>query len=339
MKRLLLTAFLVMVGLSITYSQSLQYFELGDHTLESGEILYNATLGYRTFGELNHDSSNVVLMTTWFGGTSEMLSSLIGPDRFIDDSHFFVITVDALGNGVSSSPSNSQEQPDSEFPVITIGDMIATQYRLLNEHFGLNGIYGAVGGSMGGMQIFEWLVQYPGYIDRAVPYVATPRLSTSDLMHLFYIRKLIETGVRNGVPEREIMTLLNIHSDLMGKTPDYFHTNFSIDDVWSYFNELDDSSPGWGSLNDYLVQLNAIIAHDISRTFDGSMEQVAGIINASVLIIIAANDQIVHPAPSLSFAEQIQSGITVLENECGHLTLRCEMDTVSSLIQAFLAQE
>src|SRR3954453_5381929 len=101
-------------------AQDQQFASLGDFKLGSGEVIRDCRIGYRTFGTLNADKSNVVLFTTWAGGTTEQLKSNIGPGRVVDSTKFFVVAVDALGNGVSSSPSNSKLQPRMSFPKFTL---------------------------------------------------------------------------------------------------------------------------------------------------------------------------------------------------------------------------
>jgi hypothetical protein len=93
-----------------SFAQELRFAELGDFRLVSGEVIHDCRLGYRTFGKLNAEKSNAVLFPTWFTGTTENLVGLIGPGKLVDP--------DALGNGVSSSPSNSKQQPRMRFPSI-----------------------------------------------------------------------------------------------------------------------------------------------------------------------------------------------------------------------------
>ncbi len=337
MKIILLPVLLISLVITNTQSQSLEYFDLGDITLESGEVLFDTRLGYRTFGEMNHDSSNVIIFPTWFGGTSAMLSNLIGPDKLVDDTAFFVIAIDALGNGISTSPSNSELQPEQDFPGITIGDMVHAQYRLLTEKFDLNRIHGAIGGSMGGMQVFEWLIQYPGFIQRAVPYVSTPKLSSYDLIVWHSLRELIESGVRYNLPDREIMKLVTIQSELLNRTPDYFHENYSPGEIGAYFASFEREYESHFTLNNYLLQLHAILNHDISRQFDNQLARAVEIIDTNLLIIVAEMDLLVHPAPAIEMAEIIQAGLTILENDCGHLAVSCERDYVGQLTRAFFA--
>ena len=81
-----------------------QFAELGTCKLESGQQIENCRLGYRTWGKLNADGSNAILFPTWFTGTSAQIAGFVGPNALVDPAKYFVIGVDALGDGVSSSP-------------------------------------------------------------------------------------------------------------------------------------------------------------------------------------------------------------------------------------------
>src|SRR5262249_41172593 len=97
---LLLVMFLAKAALA----QDQQYAMLGDFKLESGEVIRDCRIGYRTYGKLNADRSNAILFPTWASGTTEQLQSNFGPGRLIDTTKYYAVAVDALGNGVSSSP-------------------------------------------------------------------------------------------------------------------------------------------------------------------------------------------------------------------------------------------
>jgi len=164
------------------WAQDQQSASLGDFKLKSGEIIRELKISYRTFGSLNADKSNAILFPTWFTGTTEDLVDLIGPGKLVDPAKYFVIAVDALGDGGSSSASNSTAQQHMSFPKFSVRDMIESQYLLLTGHFQLNHLKAVMGVSMGGMQTFEWMVTYPNFMDYAIPIVGSPKLTSYDLL-------------------------------------------------------------------------------------------------------------------------------------------------------------
>ncbi len=103
-----------------------QFADLGVCKLESSQHIEGCRLGYRTWGKLNADATNAILAPTWFTGTSAQLSDALVKTKFADPAKYFVIVVDALGDGVSSSPSNSTTQPRMSFPAFTTRDMVET---------------------------------------------------------------------------------------------------------------------------------------------------------------------------------------------------------------------
>ena len=176
-------AALLLVGLVVSGpavgQPALQRADLGRCALENGATIADCVIAYRTAGTLNAARSNAILVPTWFSGTSADLTGQLGPDGIVDTSRYFVVLVDALGNGVSASPSTSPTQPDSAFPVFSVRDMVDTQHRLLTETLNLDSLHAVMGLSMGGMQTFAWLTRYPGFMDKAVPLTrpSTPRLA------------------------------------------------------------------------------------------------------------------------------------------------------------------
>jgi homoserine O-acetyltransferase/O-succinyltransferase len=127
-----------------------QFAEFSDFKLRDGNMIHEFRLGYRTMGKLNSSKSNAVLWPTWIGGKSQDLLPFIGPGNVVDTNNYFVVLVDAIGNGVSSSPSNSKKQPLMKYPRFTIRDMVEAEHRLCTDVLHLSHLHAVVGSSMGG---------------------------------------------------------------------------------------------------------------------------------------------------------------------------------------------
>src|SRR3954470_3948243 len=145
----------------------LQFYQIGNLLLESGEVIQDFAIAYATEGTLNAARSNAALMVTAIGGNHHRLDFMIGPGRGLDTDHLFVIKTNAIGNGLTTSPSNSATQHGTAFPHFTIRDMVESQYRLL-QHLGINHLVAVAGASMGGMQTLQWGVSHPDILDALV---------------------------------------------------------------------------------------------------------------------------------------------------------------------------
>jgi homoserine O-acetyltransferase len=310
----------------------LQIAELGDLALEVGETLLDAKLAYRTAGTLDESKSNAILFPTWFTGTSEHLFTT-GAVGAVDTSRFFLIAVDAFGNGVSSSPSTSVRQKGDAFPRIAIGDMVRAQHRLLTQVLGIERLHAVMGVSMGGMQTFEWAVAYPGFMKKAVPIVGSPRLGSYDLLLWRTELEAIELARKGGNIEAAA-PVVGMVGALAIQTPEY-HARVTPRDSLSKLVE-EAKAGAMESMFDQRTQLQAMIDHDVSRAFGGSMTAAAAIIEAEVLNVVALTDHMVTPHPSLELTELLGRGSIVLESDCGHLAFGCDGERIQRAIRAFL---
>src|SRR4030095_4955160 len=129
-------------------AQEQQFASIGDLKLQNGGVIRNCRIGYRTFGKLNSNTSNVVVFPTWAGGTTEQLQSSIGPGKLVDSTTYFVVAIDALSNGITSSPSNSRLQPRMRFPQFTLRDTVESQHGVLTKVVKVDHVKAIVGISM-----------------------------------------------------------------------------------------------------------------------------------------------------------------------------------------------
>jgi len=169
----------------------------GPLVLQSGVSLSPVTLAYQTYGELNADKSNTILIchaltmdqyvasahpVTGKGGWWD---DLVGPGKAIDTNAYFVICINVLG-GCMGSTGPKEIDPETNkpyglrFPVITIRDMVQAQARLLDQ-LGIEKVFCVIGGSMGAMQALEWAHRFPERVVSAIPIAGSYRHSAQNI--------------------------------------------------------------------------------------------------------------------------------------------------------------
>ena len=171
-----------------------------DHpfAVESGAVLRDVVIAYETWGELNADASNAILVCHAWTGDSHAAGraapghaapgwwdDCIGPGKHIDTSRWFVVCANVLG-GCQGSTGPASPHPDdglpygSRFPVLTIRDMVRHQRRLMG-HLGIERWCSVIGGSMGGMQVLEWAITYPERVGSIVPIASCMQSSAQQI--------------------------------------------------------------------------------------------------------------------------------------------------------------
>ncbi len=162
--------------------------------LESGAQIGPVTIAYETYGKLNAERNNTVLICHALSGDSHVAGYysesdskpgwwdiMVGPGKGIDTDKYFVICANILGScmgstGPSSLNPRTNKPYGRDFPLVTIGDMVRAQKDLL-DHLGIKKILSVTGGSIGGMQVLEWCVRYPEIVTSAIPLATTTRHS------------------------------------------------------------------------------------------------------------------------------------------------------------------
>lgn len=180
--------------------------------LKSGAVLPEFTLVYETYGTLNADSSNAVLVCHALSGNHHVAGytdaadqegtlgwwdNLVGPGKPLDTNKFFVVGVNNLGGCYGSSGPNTVNQKTgklygADFPVVTVEDWVNSQARLA-DHLGVQSWAAVVGGSLGGMQALQWTLSYPERLQHAVIVASAPKLTAQNIAFNEVARQAILT--------------------------------------------------------------------------------------------------------------------------------------------------
>ena len=318
-----------------------QFADLGNVKLQSGAVIRDFRLGYRTVGSLNADKSNAVLWPTYLGGHSEDLLPYVGPANVVDTTKYFAILVDSIGDGISTSPSNSRTQPRMRFPEFTIRDMVESERRLLTETLHIAHLHGVVGYSMGGMQVFEWATAYPGFMDEAVALSGSPQSTSYDkLLWTAEIGALeLDPKWRGGNGSGPMTRGFAVYSEIdsMNVTsPPYRVARTTPKDFDAFLAKTHKEYLGDAAAAcDAIRQRQAIISLDIPGEYAEPLEQTAKRVHAKLLVMVSPEDHMVNPEPAVAFANAIAAPVVLLDSNCGHSSLDCI--AVGPTVAKFLA--
>ena len=281
-----------------------EVFELGDVVLQEGATLRGARLAYKTFGSLNEDGSNAVVYPTWYSGRHWENEWLIGEGMALDPNEYFIIIPNMLGNGLSSSPSNTPPPYDkARFPRVTVYDNVSVQHRLVTEHFGIEKLALVTGWSMGAGQTYQWAVSYPEMVERMLPFCGSARTSRHNIVFLEGVKAALTAddafkgGWYDEQPTKGLRAMARV----------YAGWGFSQAFYW---DEVYKDGLGFSSLEDFLVgfwegffldgrDANNLLAMlwtwqngDVGKTpgFDGDYERALASITAKAIVMPAEKD-------------------------------------------------
>ncbi|HUU16787.1 MAG TPA: homoserine O-acetyltransferase [Sedimentisphaerales bacterium] len=347
--------------------------------LECGKRLSPIDVAYETYGELNEAGDNAVLICHALSGDAHVAGLnnsddrkpgwwdvMVGPGKGIDTNKYFVICSNILG-GCSGTTGPSSINPSTgktygpDFPIITIADMVKVQ-KLLLDKLGIKGLLAVIGGSIGGMQVLQWAIEYPDFIKAAIPVATTTHLGAQSIAFdavgrnailadpnfeggqytdekgpdrglaiarmIGHITYLSEQGMR----EKFGRQLRNAHSYSYD-----FNSEFAVETYLDYqgqsFVERFDS-------NSYLYITKAADYFDLGKDY-GSLKKAFANTKCRFLVISFASDWLFTPAQSRAIVDVlVANGKDVsfcnIESPYGHDAFLLEPEILGSFISGFL---
>ncbi|MCB1984639.1 MAG: homoserine O-acetyltransferase [Burkholderiales bacterium] len=297
--------------------------------LKSGSVLSSYNLVYETYGNLNADHSNALLVCHALSGNHHVAGTyadkpkstgwwdnMVGPGKPIDTNKFFVIGVNNLGGchgstGPASIDARTGKHYGADFPIVTVEDWVETQAQLA-EHLNIEQFAAVVGGSLGGMQALQWTLDYPDKVRHAIVIAAAAKLTAQNIAFNDVARQAILTDQDfyggdyysyNTLPRRGLrlarmlghITYLSDHSmaSKFGRELRDGKFSFGYDvefEIESYLRYQGDKFTDLFDANSYLLMTKALDYFDPANAYDGDLNAAFKVIQSSFLVLSFTTD-------------------------------------------------
>lgn len=321
------------------YSQDMhgpyELISIGALELEEGGTIPDCRLAVVTHGTLNARKDNAILVPTWYSGTSKIIEQVyIGKGHALDPDKYFIVQINQIGSGLSSSPHNSDGAIAMErFPRVRIGDDVRAQQRLLSQQFGIEKLALVVGGSMGAQQTWEWAVRFPDRVLRAAPIAGTAKNSEHDYLFAETLIEAIVTdpNFKGGryAASYDVIDGLRRHAKLwtvMGWSVDFFregrHRVLGFDSVADFVERFMVGYFGPMDANDLLCMAWKWQRGDVSRHAGGDLAAALARVRAKMYVMPISHDMF-FPPEDCRREQRLVAGseLRVLDSIDGHFAL------------------
>jgi homoserine O-acetyltransferase/O-succinyltransferase len=274
---------------------------------ESGEVLPELRLHYRTLGRPQRDAAgvvrNAVLVMHGTGGTGRQFLSetfagvLFGPGQLLDAERYYIVLPDAIGHGGSSKPSDGLH---ARFPHYGYRDIVRAQHQLLNEHLKVDHLRLVMGTSMGGMQTWLWGETYPSFMDALMPLASLPvQIAGRNRM----MRRMVMDSIRNDpewrngeytAPPRGVVSALYTLLMMTSSPLQWQKTAPTRDEADRFFDQQIRTRLAATDANDMLYQFDASGDYDPAPRLESIQ---------AALVAVNSADDLVNP-PELGILER-----------------------------------
>ncbi|MCD6308543.1 MAG: homoserine O-acetyltransferase [Candidatus Latescibacteria bacterium] len=347
--------------------------------LESGHTLRPVEIVYETYGEPNEDKSNAILIVHALSGDAHAAGyhhpndrrtgwwdDMVGPGKGFDTTKYWVICSNIIGGCNGSTGPKSIDPETGEpycinFPIITIGDMVEAQKRLV-DHLGIGRLHAVAGGSMGGFQVLEWIIRFPEMVRSAICIAASARLSSQGLAFNAVGRSAIinDPGWGNGcyydspgpvqglaiarmIGHITYLSELSLDSKFGRRlqSADRFSYDFTTEfAIESYLKHQGQRFSERFDANSYIYISKAMDYFDIARSYGGLKAAFAGVL-AKSLIVSYTSDWLFTTEQSREIVRALMSGgkdvsFIEIDSPYGHDAFLVECERLKRIIVPFL---
>lgn len=330
--------------------------------LDGGQTLHGFDLIYETYGQLNDQRSNAVLICHALSGNHHAAGyhsesdtkpgwwdKCIGPGKMIDTNRFFVVSVANLGSyngstGPSSLDPETGEHYGPDFPIVTVGDWVRSQ-NMLRVELGIDCWAAVIGGSLGGMQVMQWSIDYPDQLAHAVVIASAPRLSAQNIAFNEIARQAIvtdpefhggryhehDTVPRRGLMLARMLAHITYLSDEAMRAKfgrdlraDRVHYGFDVEfQVESYLRHQGQSFVDRFDANTYLLMTKALDYFDPAEQAGGDLARAFAPARARFMVVSFTSDWRFAPVRSREIVDALvaagkQVSYAEVTSELGH---------------------
>jgi homoserine O-acetyltransferase len=311
-------------------AEAAQRFNALDFQFESGSVISDLHIAYETQGTLSPARDNAILLIPGAIGDRHAFDPMIGPGKTFDTDKYFVIAVDPLGGGDSSSPAEGMGQ---EFPRYTIRDMMEAQQALVTRGLGVQRLRAAVGMSMGSFIALEWGIHHPETIGSLVLLGPSPKPDTGFRLIVDLVNSVIaldpewQGGNYGHNPVEGLRHAGMMFYPWVVSAP--YIDRISARQVSQELEATARAFSEWDA-NSLVLRYGAYRAHDIAGVYRGDMAAALARVSAPTLVIASDSDRLIGTDGARRISEGIRrSTFAEIASDLGHRALRAPPGTAA----------